>query len=254
MSYNNQVRLIFFMLFFILFSLSCKKEKNEITIKHGEFVDNRDGKSYKTVTINGKVWMAENLAYYTNEGCWAYDDDESNVAEYGRLYNFDAASQACPSGWRLPSIDEYDQIFNISSNNEDYVNAFNPLGGGIRSSDNYYGTNYRYLSDAGYFGTSASNNSNSWVCVYRYGFSGFNYQDLSTGVSIRCIKDETDSDDSDNSDDSDDNSNEINLSNFSGNWSGNDGYETNYMYYSQVKTKLESGVLKISGLNVDFME
>ena len=36
---------------------------------------------------------------------WAYDGDESNVATYGRLYTWYAATDSrkvCPIGWHVP--------------------------------------------------------------------------------------------------------------------------------------------------------
>ena len=70
------------------------------TLDCGEnsFTDTRDNKTYKTVRIGNQVWMAENLAYKTNSGCWAYDDDESYVPKYGYLYNWKTAKNVCPSG------------------------------------------------------------------------------------------------------------------------------------------------------------
>ena len=64
--------------------------------------DPRDGKTYKTVIIGDQTWMAENLAYET-ENSFGYDDSVANREKYGRLYTWDAAISACPSGWRLPT-------------------------------------------------------------------------------------------------------------------------------------------------------
>jgi uncharacterized protein (TIGR02145 family) len=57
--------------------------------------------------------MAENLRYKTDDGCWCYDNDESNSQKYGRLYNWEAAKRACPEGWHLPSRDEWSNLESI---------------------------------------------------------------------------------------------------------------------------------------------
>ena len=89
--------------------VQCEKDEDELW-GTSSMTDSRDGKTYNTVIINGKEWMAENLAYKAGSGCWAYNDDEDNVATYGYLYNWETAKTACPPGWHLPTDEEWKQL------------------------------------------------------------------------------------------------------------------------------------------------
>ena len=91
----------------------CKTE-TEDNCEYGTLTDERDGKTYKTVKIHNKWWMAENLDYADSaktpslEGkSWCYADDPENCAKYGRLYIWSAATAACPDKWHLPDHDEW---------------------------------------------------------------------------------------------------------------------------------------------------
>jgi len=76
----------------------------------GTFTDRRDQKKYKTTTINGKKWMAENLNYLTSRGSWCYDNADSSCVKYGRLYDWSIAKIVCPTGWHLPNIEEWRRL------------------------------------------------------------------------------------------------------------------------------------------------
>jgi uncharacterized protein (TIGR02145 family) len=82
-------------------------DKGSVNKDTGSFKDPRDEKEYKTVKIGTQTWMAENLAFKTDSGYSIIENSEDNLAVYGYLYNWNAASIACPTGWHLPSIDEY---------------------------------------------------------------------------------------------------------------------------------------------------
>lgn len=76
------------------------------------FNDSRDGKTYVTVKIGTQTWMAENLAFKANKGCWEYNNDQGK-AFFGLLYNWETAKSICPSGWHLPSNDEFTALTNF---------------------------------------------------------------------------------------------------------------------------------------------
>ena len=70
--------------------------------KKGTFTDTRDGHTYKTITIGNQTWYAENVSFNVKNS-WYYKDDSNSMRKYGRLYTFESAKEACPSGWHVPT-------------------------------------------------------------------------------------------------------------------------------------------------------
>lgn len=75
--------------------------------------DLRDGHEYYKTKIGSQVWMTENMKYNpAGAVTYCYNDDEVYCSmRYGRLYSWSAAQQACPTGWHLPSKDEWDTLY-----------------------------------------------------------------------------------------------------------------------------------------------
>jgi uncharacterized protein (TIGR02145 family) len=82
---------------------ASKAKKNEIK-------DARDKQKYRTVVIDGRKWMADNLNYKM-PGSTCYREDEDNCMVYGRLYTWEAAQKACPAGFRLPTNEDFESLW-----------------------------------------------------------------------------------------------------------------------------------------------
>ena len=66
---------------------------------------------YKTVQVGNTCWLKENVHYVPSRGkTTCYEGKTSNCVKYGPLYNYAAASMACPVGWKLPSKTEVDEL------------------------------------------------------------------------------------------------------------------------------------------------
>ena len=130
--------------------LYSSSSSSRITIVCDEMVDERDGQTYRTVTIGGEVtWMAKNLNYAYLQPTADLDSSSrclgnwsTGCDEYGRLYLWSAMMDSaaifsdktrgcgyyetadewvkcdskgnirgvCPEGWRLPTYSDYRKL------------------------------------------------------------------------------------------------------------------------------------------------
>jgi uncharacterized protein (TIGR02145 family)/uncharacterized repeat protein (TIGR02543 family) len=184
------------------------------------FTDSRDCKKYRAVKIGKDIWMAQNLNYET-DGSWCSENADANCAKFGRLYDWNAAQEACPAEWHLSTAEEWDNLmtaaggkrgdkyesnlwtgaskklraksgWNLSEGDngsgagtDDY--GFSALPGGTR-----YGNNkFMEPGEMGIWWTSKENDNGS-----AYGremvekFSAVGPVSKEAGASVRCVSDD----------------------------------------------------------------
>ncbi len=121
------------------FSVRCLKDSPEpqaidwVNVTEGvaqaDAMTDADGKSYSAVKIGTQIWMAENLnvniATVDTTGGSADNICQTNdvfvwdntQASYGKLYSWQAAQKACPTGWHLPSDAEWTSLTDYLATN-----------------------------------------------------------------------------------------------------------------------------------------
>jgi uncharacterized protein (TIGR02145 family) len=187
-----------------------------------------EGNNYTIVEIGTQIWMAENLnvgaringlVEQTNNSIiekYCNDDNDSNCAVYGGIYQWDEAMQysttpgiqgICPTGWHFPTDGEWTTLTtNLGNENEaaqmketgtthwlspnaDATNSsgFTALPGGYRTLDGTFGGIGSICS----WGSSTEYDiyeSYYWDLDYsNYVFRNNWYKD--SGFSVRCIRD-----------------------------------------------------------------
>eukprot|EP01029_Cantina_marsupialis_P000653 TRINITY_DN1045_c3_g1_i1.p1 TRINITY_DN1045_c3_g1~~TRINITY_DN1045_c3_g1_i1.p1 ORF type:complete len:543 (-),score=107.82 TRINITY_DN1045_c3_g1_i1:850-2478(-) len=122
-----------------IFEHKTQMKEGEIYLSNGTFTDARDNHEYKTVTINGTTWMAENFAYlpYLES-----DDDQfkkasvagasdaadvatakahENFAKYGVMYSWDMLEDLAPEGWHVATEAEWQALEKLAGISDDDI-------------------------------------------------------------------------------------------------------------------------------------
>ena len=184
-----------------------------------------DGNMYPTVQIGEQCWMAENLKIGTtvtstvdtkahsdasNNGIierYTMDNEESNIALYGGLYDWDEMmgyietegnQGICPEGWHIPTVGEYDDLDNFYKKVDtgDHLKEGGDSGfEGKLVGDRHNQGTFVSQNSSGFFWTSSSytyNGANDgWVrelCACNSALDRIHFS-KKTGASVRCIKD-----------------------------------------------------------------
>ena len=104
------------------------------------------------VSTDEQTWMAENLNYYVpnNSVCYSDETDQDYCATYGRVYDWETAMAACPSGWHLPTDAEWEKLIA-------YVEAGESQTAGIklRTKTGWNSAGYGYKAGTDKIGFSA---------------------------------------------------------------------------------------------------
>ena len=191
-----------------------------------------DGHTYEAVEIGDQCWFAENLRTtvyadnssipeVTGSSAWTYlstgarcdfNNDATNVASYGRLYNWYAVTNAaglCPNGWHVPTDGEWTDLENyLGANGHSGTEGivlkstsgwsgggngtdnfgFSALPGGVRNDG---GGNFYDAGGVGYWWSSSPSGGSAWdralvsgePDVYRFA------NNPRYGFSVRCLRD-----------------------------------------------------------------
>ena len=144
------------------------------------------GGGYKTVKIGNQIWMAENLNINVS-GSKCYDGKSANCNKYGRLYNWKTAKSVCPSGWHLPSYEEWETLIETAGTKLKSANGFAALPGGFGYSDG----DFSDAEDYGYWWTATEVDEDYawlWNIDYDYEDVSSDYDDKTNLYSVRCVQ------------------------------------------------------------------
>lgn len=162
--------------------------------------------SLYTRMADGKQWTTRNLDVKTAES-YCYENSETNCLQYGRLYTWESARQACQSlgnGWRLPKEEEWRQLAKryggVREDSDDSGSAayqallvegdsgFSALLGGGRSEDGKYA---RVQAHGFYWTASENDPGTAWFYNFAQGSRSLNRQiggEKQRAFSVRCVR------------------------------------------------------------------
>ena len=191
-------------------------------IEYGEITDERDNHVYRTITIAGITWMAQNLEYADSVQTpnlkgksWCYEDKPENCKKGGRLYTWSAVVDydstykffelerrgICPQGFFVPGSAEVQHLlYNQNLKPFQLRSVAGWLGNGYNTDDIGFSAlpagakvKGKYINGGSnaYFWTNyASAGGFAYVfnILYERNEFDFNARDLENAYSLRCVK------------------------------------------------------------------
>ena len=161
------------------------------------YTDQRDEQTYSVVKIGDQVWLGQNFNLNTNTAdstsSWCPEDVAANCETYGRLYTWYVASEMAPEGWRLPTKDDWETLFEEvggkSAAGDALVEApFLALEAGFRLANGSFGSPGTF----GDFWSSSIDEDNPTKGVYYElsspGVYQYSAEKTEVGFSVRLIK------------------------------------------------------------------
>jgi len=174
-----------------------------INVEDYFLIDSRDNKQYKTVKIGTQLWMAENLNFVTDNGSYCHDNNSDNCLKYGRLYEYETASFSCPDGWHLPTMDDWNLLFDFLETDEGTkMKSIEdwPRGGNGTNTSGFNALPASYYTEYGefmalgayaFFWADTQNDATtSWSILLSYNreIAEKNFYNKANAFSVRCLK------------------------------------------------------------------
>lgn len=194
-------------------------------IEKGTFTDKRDGREYRTITVDGSIWMAENLNYAPASSLGCHQDDDKDCTKYGRIYTWGEVIDStksycgynivcdqplqgiCPDGWRIPTRGDWVALLSKFYGSTPSFYEYKGLAPALFSKDN--ASSYQGTDDYGFtvaipekgtnksaalnFFTATQTSGSENIRPYFMVFDSKNINDKATTnfafpAALRCIK------------------------------------------------------------------
>ncbi len=165
-----------------------------VFIQSNSFTDPRDHQVYPAVKIGNQLWMARNLDYFMEGKSFVLGNNAANEPKYGRLYYWEAAMQNLPDGWRLPALEDWQNVLQVYGSAADAYKAMTGAGGFNAQMGGDMDNLKSFTDDAnGYYWTSTRQDAHN-ICYARFDSSSRKLNLLNTlppdfALSIRYVKD-----------------------------------------------------------------